>query len=55
MSDVGWMAALFAVIVYCVLQAVRDFRAKRYAWAAAGGGRCGGSCVDALPDAFRHR
>ena len=30
-----WMAALTAVIVYCVAQAVRDLRAKRYAWAAA--------------------
>ncbi|HEY0623805.1 hypothetical protein [Sphingomonas sp.] len=30
-----WRAALTAVIVYCVAQAVRDLRAKRYAWAAA--------------------
>lgn len=30
-----WMAALGAVAIYCVVQAVRDFRAKRFAWAAA--------------------
>jgi len=30
-----WMGALSAVTVYCVAQAVRDFRAKRYLWAAA--------------------
>lgn len=29
------MAALTAVIVYCVAQAVRDFRAKRHVWGAA--------------------
>lgn len=30
-----WMAALLAVTVYCLAQAIRDFRAKRYAWATA--------------------
>lgn len=30
-----WMAALTAVIAYCVAQAIRDLRVKRYAWAAA--------------------
>ncbi len=30
-----WMAASTAVLVYCVAQAIRDFRAKHYAWAAA--------------------
>jgi hypothetical protein len=30
-----WIAALTAVTIYCIVQAVRDFRAKRYAWAAA--------------------
>jgi len=37
MNDPGWfwISALTAVIIYCVVQAVRDFRAKRYAWALA--------------------
>jgi len=37
MSTSGWFwtTALAAVAVYCAVQAVRDFRAKRYAWAAA--------------------
>lgn len=30
-----WMAALTTVLVYCVAQAIRDFHAKRYGWAAA--------------------
>lgn len=29
------IAALGAVVIYCVVQAVRDFRAKYYAWALA--------------------
>lgn len=28
-----WMAALAAVMLYCVVQAIRDFRAKQYVWA----------------------
>lgn len=37
MNDPYWfsMIALLAVIIYCVVQAVRDVRAKRYGWAAA--------------------
>lgn len=36
MNDLSWlwMVALSAVTIYCIVQAVRDFRAKRYAWAA---------------------
>jgi hypothetical protein len=30
-----WIAALSVVIVYCAIQAFRDFKAKNYAWAAA--------------------
>lgn len=30
-----WMAALLAVIVYCVVQSIRDFRARRYLWGSA--------------------
>lgn len=30
-----WIAALLAVVLYCIAQAVRDFRAKRYGWAIA--------------------
>ena len=30
-----WVAALFAVASYCIIQAVRDIREKRYAWAVA--------------------
>lgn len=30
-----WMAALTAVIVYCVVQVNRGFHAKRHGWAAA--------------------
>jgi hypothetical protein len=30
-----WSFALVAVVIYCGTQAVRDFRAKRYAWAVA--------------------
>lgn len=30
-----WSIALLGVIVFCVAQAVRDFRARRYAWAIA--------------------
>lgn len=35
--DTGWLwvAALFAVAAYCVVQTIRDIRAKRYAWAVA--------------------
>jgi hypothetical protein len=37
MNDLSWFwtGALGAVSIYCAVQAVRDFRAKRYAWAAA--------------------
>ena len=31
----AWVLGLVAVKIYCVVQAVRDFRAKRYVWAAA--------------------
>lgn len=30
-----WTAASTAILAYCVAQAVRDFRARRYGWAAA--------------------
>ena len=30
-----WMIALAGVALYCAVQAVRDFRAKHHAWAAA--------------------
>ena len=30
-----WIGALGFVTLYCAVQAVRDFRRKRYAWAAA--------------------
>ena len=30
-----WMAALLGVVIYCVVQTVRDVRAKHYGWAAA--------------------
>ena len=30
-----WIAASTAILAYCVAQAIRDFRAKRYGWAAA--------------------
>lgn len=37
MNDLSsfWMVALAAVTIYCIVQAVRDFRERRYAWAAA--------------------
>lgn len=31
-----WSFALVGVIIYCSAQAIRDFRGKRYIWAAAG-------------------
>lgn len=34
-SSPVWTVALLGVIIYCVIQAVRDFRTKRYAWAMA--------------------
>ncbi|NIJ18349.1 hypothetical protein FHS95_000018 [Sphingomonas naasensis] len=34
-ANLFWIAALLAVVVYCIAQAVRDFRAKRYGWAIA--------------------
>ncbi len=30
-----WMAALLAVTMYCVVQSIRDFRARRYLWGSA--------------------
>lgn len=38
MNDAAWfsMAALGTVAIYCIAQAVRDLRAKRYVWAVAG-------------------
>lgn len=30
-----WIAALLAATLTCIAQAVRDFRAKHYGWAAA--------------------
>ena len=30
-----WLAASVALLAYCVAQAIRDFRAKHYGWAAA--------------------
>lgn len=30
-----WIAALPLVALYCVMQAIRNIRAKRYAWATA--------------------
>lgn len=35
-SPLFWSFALIAVVIYCAAQAVRDFRSKRYIWAAAG-------------------
>lgn len=35
MNGSAWMVALFAVVAYCLIQAIRDFRAKRYIWAIA--------------------
>lgn len=31
-----WPWALLLVAAYCLAQTVRDFRARRYAWAVAG-------------------
>jgi len=31
-----WSFALVGVLIYCAAQAIRDFRRKRYIWAAAG-------------------
>lgn len=31
-----WSFALTIVFAYCVVQSVRDFRARRYGWAMAG-------------------
>lgn len=33
--DTLWLTGLTAVIVYCVCQTIRDFRAKRYGWSLA--------------------
>lgn len=30
-----WAVALLAIAIYCVAQAIRDFRARHYVWAAA--------------------
>lgn len=30
-----WMTALVAVTAYCVIQSIRDFRARRYLWGTA--------------------
>lgn len=33
--DLLWMIATLAVLIYCIAQAVRDFRARKFVWAAA--------------------
>jgi hypothetical protein len=37
MSDPNWfwIGAMFGVVLYCIVQAVRDLRAKQYGWAIA--------------------
>ena len=37
MNDLSWfwLVALLTVTIFCIVQAIRDFRAKNYAWAAA--------------------
>ena len=37
MSDMSafWLIALLAATIFCVAQAVRDWRAKNYGWAVA--------------------
>lgn len=37
MNELSWLsiAGPAAALIFCIVQAVRDFRAKRYAWSAA--------------------